>query len=106
MDVEKRSGHTLVSHHKLKHLIGDKRQMRELLEDKLGLYLPTSKGCTLFFMKQILGGEKDALQRDKLCELVNLPKEPNLGVKEVYEKALADPKLLKYLPHYPKSVLP
>ena len=55
------------------------------------------QGTTLSFMKHILREEKRVLRTNEVVHL-EVPLYPEISVKNLYEDALADPEVSKYLP--------
>ncbi len=63
----------------------------------VGIFLPSMQGTTLAFMKDILKDEKRALRTNEVVHL-EVPLYPEISVKNLYEDALADPEVAKYMP--------
>jgi hypothetical protein len=63
----------------------------------VGIFLPSLQGTTLAFMKDILKDEKRALRTNEVVHL-EVPLYPEISVKNLYEDALADPEVAKYMP--------
>ncbi len=66
-------------------------------DDIVGIFLPSMQGTTLAFMKDILKDEKRTLRTNEVVHL-EVPLYPEISVKNLYEEALADPEVTKYLP--------
>ena len=62
-----------------------------------GIFLPSSNGTTIAFMKDILKDEKRALRVNEVVHL-DVPLYPEISVKNLYDDAMADPDVAKYLP--------
>ncbi len=63
----------------------------------MGIFLPSIQGTTLSFLKDILKDEKRALRTNEVVHL-DIPLYAEISVKNLYEDALADPDVSKYLP--------
>jgi hypothetical protein len=59
--------------------------------------MPSIHGTTLAFMKEILKDEKRALRTNEVVHL-DVPLYPEISVKNLYDDAIADPEVSKYLP--------
>jgi len=65
--------------------------------DLVGIFLPSIHGTSLSFMKSILKDEKRALRTNEVVHL-DVPQYPEISVKNLYDDAIADPDVSKYLP--------
>ena len=63
----------------------------------VGIFLPSIQGTTLSFMRDILKDEKRALKTNEVVHL-EVPLYAEISVKNLYEDAMADPDLSRYLP--------
>ena len=63
----------------------------------MGVFLPSIHGTTLSFLRDILKDEKRALRTNEVVHL-DIPLYAEISVKNLYEDALADPEVSKYLP--------
>ena len=63
----------------------------------VNLFLPTMKGTKLSFMRDVLADKKLHLKQNEVIRL-DIPAYQELSVKNLYEDALKDPVLTKYLP--------
>ena len=67
------------------------------------VFLPTMKGIKLSFMRDILADKKLHLKQNEVIRL-DIPTYQELSVKNLYEDAMKDPVLTKYL--LPRSSSP
>jgi hypothetical protein len=63
----------------------------------VNVFLPTMKGTKLSFMRDVLADKKLHLKQNEVIRL-DIPAYQELSVKNLYEDALKDPVLTKYLP--------
>ncbi len=63
----------------------------------VGVSLPSLHGTSLDFMREILSEKKRHLKVNEVIHL-EVPKYQELSIKNLYDDALADPELQKYLP--------
>jgi hypothetical protein len=63
----------------------------------VNVFLPTMKGTKLSFMRDILADKKLHLKQNEVIRL-DIPGYQELSVKNLYEDAMKDPVLTKYLP--------
>ena len=63
----------------------------------VNVFLPTMKGTKLSFMRDVLADKKLHLKQNEVIRL-DIPGYQELSVKNLYEDALKDPVLTKYLP--------
>ena len=63
----------------------------------VNVILPTMKGTKLSFMRDVLADKKLHLKQNEVIRL-DIPAYQELSVKNLYEDALKDPVLTKYLP--------
>lgn len=54
-------------------IIRSKKDAKEFMQECLGLYLPSDKVLTSKFMRQIIGGEKEAIEIKDLKVSANVP---------------------------------
>lgn len=62
------------------------------------VYLPSMKGTKLSFLRDILSDKKLHLKQNEVIRL-EIPNYQELSVKNLYEDAMKDPVLAKYLPN-------
>ena len=55
------------------------------------MYLPREDYCTLHFLQQILGGDKQVLRSDQVAQKLNVPNWPELSVRKVWPMAIRFP---------------
>jgi hypothetical protein len=63
----------------------------------VNVFLPTMKGTKLSFMRDVLADKKLHLKQNEIIRL-DIPAYQELSVKNLYEDAMKDPVLTKYLP--------
>ena len=63
----------------------------------VNVFLPTMKGTKLSFMRDILSDKKLHLKQNEVIRL-DIPAYQELSMKNLYEDAIKDPVLTKYLP--------
>ena len=63
----------------------------------VNVFLPTMKGTKLSFMRDVLADKKLHLKQNEVIRL-DIPGYQELSVKNLYEDAMKDPVLTKYLP--------
>jgi len=63
----------------------------------VNVFLPTMKGTKLSFMRDILSDKKLHLKQNEVIRL-EIPAYQEISVKNLYEDAMKDPVLSKYLP--------
>ena len=63
----------------------------------VGVFLPTLHGTSVDFMRDILNDKKSHLKSNEVIHL-EVPCYNEISVKNLYNDALADPELQKYLP--------
>ena len=63
----------------------------------VNVFLPTMKGTKLSFMRDVLSDKKLHLKQNEVIRL-DIPGYQELSVKNLYEDAMQDPVLTKYLP--------
>ena len=63
----------------------------------MGLFLPSISGTKLSFLRDILKEEKLALKQNEVISM-EVPNYQEISVKNLYEDAMSDPELEKYLP--------
>jgi hypothetical protein len=63
----------------------------------VGLFLPSISGTKLSFLRDILKEEKLALKQNEVISM-EVPNYQEISVKNLYDDAMADPDLEKYLP--------
>jgi len=63
----------------------------------VNVFLPTMKGTKLSFMRDVLADKKLHLKQNEVIRL-DIPGYQELSVKNLYEDAMQDPVLAKYLP--------
>jgi len=63
----------------------------------VGVFLPSLHGTSLDFMREILSEKKLHLKVNEVIHL-EVPNYQELSIKNLYDDALADPELQKYLP--------
>ena len=63
----------------------------------VNVFLPTMKGTKLSFMRDVLADKKLHLKQNEVIRL-DIPAYQELSVKNLYEDAMLDPVLAKYLP--------
>ena len=63
----------------------------------VNVFLPTMKGTKLSFMRDVLADKKLHLKQNEVIRL-DIPGYQELSVKNLYEDAMQDPVLVKYLP--------
>ena len=63
----------------------------------VNVFLPSMKGTKLSFMRDILADKKLHLKQNEVIRL-DIPGYQEISVKNLYEDALKDPELKKYLP--------
>ena len=63
----------------------------------VNVFLPTMKGTKLSFFRDILADKKLHLKQNEIIRL-DIPSYQELSVKNLYEDAMKDPVLTKYLP--------
>ena len=63
----------------------------------VNVFLPTMKGTKLSFMREVLADKKLHLNQNEVIRL-DIPGYQELSVKNLYEDAMKDPVLTKYLP--------
>ena len=63
----------------------------------VNVFLPTMKGTKLSFMRDILSEKKSHLKQNDVIRL-DFPAYQEISVKNLYEDAMKDPVLSKYLP--------
>ena len=63
----------------------------------VNVFLPTMKGTKLSFMCDVLADKKLHLKQNEVIRL-DIPGYQELSVKNLYEDAMLDPVLTKYLP--------
>jgi hypothetical protein len=63
----------------------------------VGVFLPSIHGTTLAFMRDILKNEKRALRTNEVVHL-EIPLYPEISVKNLYDDAMADAEVARYLP--------
>jgi hypothetical protein len=63
----------------------------------VGVFLPTIHGTSVDFIRDILSDKKSHLKVNEVIHL-EVPSYNELSVKNLYNDALADPELQKYLP--------
>jgi hypothetical protein len=61
------------------------------------VFLPSLHGTSLDFMREILSEKKRHLKVNEVIHL-EVPNYQELSIKNLYDDALADPELQKYLP--------
>ncbi len=61
------------------------------------MFLPSLHGTSLDFMREILSEKKRHLKVNEVIHL-EVPNYQELSIKNLYDDALADPELQKYLP--------
>ncbi len=66
-------------------------------EKIVGVFLPSLHGTSLDFMREILSEKKRHLKVNEVIHL-EVPNYQELSIKNLYDDALADPELQKYLP--------
>ena len=74
-----------------------KRLESRLTAAIVNVFLPTMKGTKLSFMRDILSDTKRHLKQNEINHM-EVPNFQELSVKNMYNDALADPVLSKYLP--------
>ena len=68
-----------------------------LIDNIVGIFLPSQDGCKLIFLRAILSDEKKAIKNSEL-KTVDVPNYAELSVKNMYEDAMRDPLVSQYLP--------
>ena len=63
----------------------------------MNVFLPTMNGTKLSFMRDVLADKKLHLKQNEVIRL-DIPAYQELSVKNLYEDAMKDPVLTKYLP--------
>lgn len=63
----------------------------------VGLFLPSMEGTKLGFMRDILKDEKKALRQNDIM-MLEIPNYTEISVKNMYEDAMGDTEIAKYLP--------
>ncbi len=63
----------------------------------MGIFLPSINGTSLSFLKDILKDEKRALRTNEVIHL-DVPQYTEISVKNLYEDAMADQEISRYLP--------
>jgi hypothetical protein len=63
----------------------------------VGVFLPSLHGTSLDFMRDILKESKSHLKNNEVIHL-DVPNYKELSVKNLYDDAMQDPLLSKYLP--------
>ena len=63
----------------------------------MNVFLPSMKATKLSFLRDILAEKKSHLKQNEVIRL-EIPNYQELSVKNLYEDALKDPVLAKYLP--------
>ena len=63
----------------------------------MNVFLPSMKATKLSFLRDILAEKKSHLKQNEVIRL-EIPNYQELSVKNLYEDAMKDPVLAKYLP--------
>jgi hypothetical protein len=63
----------------------------------VNVFLPSMKATKLSFLRDILADKKSHLKQNEVIRL-EIPNYQELSVKNLYEDAMKDPVLTKYLP--------
>ena len=63
----------------------------------MNLFLPSMEGTKLGFMRDILSDKKKAMKQNDIIHL-DVPNYPEISVKNMFEDALGDPEVAKFLP--------
>jgi hypothetical protein len=63
----------------------------------VNVFLPSMKATKLSFLRDILAEKKSHLKQNEVIRL-EIPNYQELSVKNLYEDAMKDPVLTKYLP--------
>jgi multimeric flavodoxin WrbA len=63
----------------------------------VGVFLPRQEGTSLSFLRDILKDQKSTLKAAEVM-IIDVPNYQELSVKSLYDDAMKDPVLSKYLP--------
>ena len=77
--------------------------MKEFFIEEMNYYTPSDRDCTSKFFLKVLNGTKQLLSLKEVKFAYNVPQDSEIKTKKLYDKAILDPDIKKFLPDMPKK---